>query len=103
MYLDLSTNINQISSIDIQVASFNSIRKGRGKPAWVAKWTRTDTSYRVGHIQQSTEDSDSTKTTKEINKIAEDEQNRGRIDEFFSGRRKGQRRGIWISHRKWVE
>jgi hypothetical protein len=61
--------IDQIGSIDVSDASIKNIRKGRGKPAWVATWTRPDISYRVGRINQVTENTASTEATKEINKI----------------------------------
>jgi hypothetical protein len=63
--------IDHIGLVDKSDTCITNIRKGRGKPAWVATWTRPYIAYRVGQINQVTEETVSAETTKILNKITE--------------------------------
>jgi hypothetical protein len=62
--------IDHIGLVNKSDTSITTIRKGRGKPAWVATWTtRPEIAYHVGQINQVTEETASAETVKMLNKI----------------------------------
>jgi hypothetical protein len=67
--LYVKTYIFRPSPLQKAQASITDIRQGRGKPAWVATWTRPDVAYRVGKLSQITEDTLSEGSVRDLNKV----------------------------------
>jgi Reverse transcriptase (RNA-dependent DNA polymerase) len=61
--------ISKLTPLETSNASITDLRQGRGKPAWVATWTRPDISYRVGKLSQVTEDTLSEDSVQDLNDV----------------------------------